>query len=129
MPPEVKMLLLTPVIMVLVFGSLFFMKTITLPEMVRPLAAFGAMSMILITLTQLLGNQFGFDRGGFRVFVLSAVPRGEMSMGKNLAVAPLALGLQAALLMVALQVMFPMRLEQFLAVVPQFVGMYRRSAW
>ena len=117
------MLLLTPFIMVLVFGALFFMKTIRLPDVARPLVAFGAMSLILVTLTQLLGNQFGFDRGGFRVFVLSAVPRRDILIGKNLAVAPLALGLSAVLVS-ALQVMFPLRLEHFLATVPQFIGMY-----
>jgi len=121
--PEVKMLLLTPLILVLVFGSLFFMKTIELLEVVRPLVAFAAMSLILVTMTQLLGNQFGFDRGGFRVFVLSAVPRRDILLGKNLAVAPLALGLSAVLI-TALQVMFPMRVDHLLAVVPQFVGMY-----
>ena len=29
----------------------------------------------LLMMGQFLGNQFGFDRGGFRVFVLSAAPR------------------------------------------------------
>ena len=39
------------------------------PEAVRPLMAFGGIAMMFLTLIQLLGNQFGFDRGGFRVFV------------------------------------------------------------
>ena len=48
--------------------------------------------MILLTMIQLVGNQFGFDRSGFRVYVLCAAPRRDILLGKNLAVAPLALG-------------------------------------
>ena len=63
------MLLLTPFILFVVFGSMFFAsggKT-EYPEGVKPLIAFGAMSIVLLTLSQLIGNQFGFDRNGFRV--------------------------------------------------------------
>ncbi len=46
--------------------------------MARPLCAVGAMALVLFGLMQLMANQFGFDRDGFRVFVLSA-PRGGTS--------------------------------------------------
>jgi hypothetical protein len=49
--------------------------------------------MVLLSMTQFVGNMFGFDRDGFRVFVLSPIPRREILLGKNLAVVPLILGL------------------------------------
>jgi hypothetical protein len=121
--PEAKMMLLSPLILVVIFGSLFLTRSANLPVMTRPLVAFGTMLMILLTTTQIAGNLFGFDRGGFRVFVLSAAPRRDILLGKNLAFAPLALGL-GLLLLALLQVVQPLRLEHFVAAVPQFVFMY-----
>lgn len=121
--PEAKMLLLTPVILLVIFGAMLLTRSQKLPDIVPPLAAFGTMAMILLTMIQLVGNQFGFDRAGFRVYVLSAAPRRDILLGKNLSVAPLALGLGTVMLAV-LQVFQPMRLDHFLAALPQFVTMY-----
>jgi hypothetical protein len=121
--PEAKMMLLSPVILVVVFGAMFFRQSRDLAEAVRPLIAFGAMSMILLTMIQLVGNQFGFDRNGFRVFVLCPAPRKDILMGKNLAFAPFAFGL--SLLAVAfVQIVYPMRIDHLLALVPQMISMY-----
>jgi len=96
--PEAKMMLLTPVIMLVVFGSLFmsnaftskgskespeWMQPFTMPEFVSPLIAYGAMSMSLLSIGQFVGNQFGFDRGGFRALVLSAAAAPPDSPGKE----------------------------------------------
>jgi hypothetical protein len=121
--PEAKLMLLTPVIMVLVFGSLNFSHSMKPPDELRPLMAFGALSMSLFSMGQLVGNQFGFDRDGFRVFVLSAAPRRDILLGKNLTFAPVALGL-GLLLVVVLQVVFPLRVEHFLATFPQWLSMF-----
>jgi hypothetical protein len=121
--PEAKMMLLTPIIMVVVFGSLFFSHSVKPDLEFRPLMAFGALSMSLFSMGQLVGNQFGFDRDGFRVFVLSAAPRRDILLGKNLAFAPLALGL-GVFLMGVLQVVFPLRVEHFLATLPQWLSMF-----
>jgi ABC-2 type transport system permease protein len=121
--PETKMMLVTPVILVIVFGGIFLAQQIQLPEPVRPLIAFGATSTILLTLIGLLGNQFGFDRGGFRVFVLSPAPRRDIVFGKNLAIAPLAFGL-IAIAILAVQVLQPMRLDHFVAMAPQVLSMF-----
>jgi ABC-2 type transport system permease protein len=121
--PEAKMMLLSPMILVLIFGGMALAHSFEPPAMVRPLMAFGGMSMILLTMVQLVGNQFGFDRGGFRVYVLSAAPRREVLLGKNVATAPLALGL-GALLLVLLQAVYPMRFDYFLAAIPQALTMY-----
>jgi hypothetical protein len=121
--PEAKMLLLTPIIMVVVFGSMFLAQKVTVPEMARPLVVFGGLSMLLLSMGQLIGNQFGFDRSGFRVFVLSAAPRRDILLGKNLAVAPLVLGL-GAMVVVLVEVLQRLRFEHFLAAFPQMVSMF-----
>ena len=40
-------------------------------------------------------NHFGFDRGGFRAFVLLPTPRRYILLGKNLALLPVALAVFA----------------------------------
>ncbi len=117
------MMLLTPVFMLLIFGAMFLGQRVELPHGVRPFMLFGAMMMILFSMVQFVGNQFGFDRSGFRVFVLCPAGRRDILLGKNLAVAPLALGL-GFVAAVLVQILYPMRLAFFLAVVPQFVSMY-----
>jgi len=109
--------------MVVIFGSMFFTQHTELPDGVRPLLAFGAMAMILFSMVHLVGNQFGFDRSGFRVFVLCPARRRDILLGKNLAVAPLALGLAMAAAIVV-EVLYPMRVDRFLAVLIQLVSMY-----
>lgn len=121
--PEAKMMLLTPILMVVIFGSMFLAQRTDPPEAARPLMALGAMAMILFGMIQLIGNQFGFDRGGFRVFVLCPALRRDILLGKNLAVAPLALGL-GALAAIVLEAVYPMRIDRFLAVLLQLVSMY-----
>jgi hypothetical protein len=129
--PEAKMMLLTPILMVLIFGGMFFarrvrtpdMRELDVPEMARPLVVFGTMTVILLSMGQLIGNQFGLDRGGFRVYVLSAAPRRDILLGKNLAMAPIVLGL--GLFMVGLvEIAQRLRLEHLLATIPQMIAMY-----
>ncbi len=121
--PEAKMALLTPFLLVVVFGSIFLTQSVRPPESVRPLMAFGAMASVLLSMVQLIGNQFGFDRGGFRVFVLCPARRREVLLGKNLAVAPLALAL-GAVMVGLVQAVYPMRLDHFLGLLPQMLSMY-----
>jgi len=121
--PEAKMMLLTPAIMVLVFGSIFLSQRIAIPEAFRPIVALGAMAMILLFTIQLVGNQFAFDRNGFRVFVLCASPRRDILLGKNLAIAPFTFGF-GALVVILVQIISPMPVLYFLATFPLFVSMY-----
>jgi ABC-2 type transport system permease protein len=121
--PETKMLLLTPLILGAIFGSMIFKMPGNFPDAARPLAAIGAMVFALFTVVQLMGNQFAFDRDGFRVFVLCATPRRDILLGKNLAFVPLAAAM-AALMVTIVEVACPMRLEHLLAMLPQFVSMF-----
>jgi ABC-2 type transport system permease protein len=121
--PEAKMMLLTPVIFTVVFGSTFLRVHSNPSEFLRPVMCAGVMAMVLLGLIQLAGNQFGFDRSGFRTFVLSGVRRSDILMGKNLALLPFALGL-GAIGITALEVAYPMHMDHFIAVAVQMVSMY-----
>lgn len=121
--PEAKMMLLTPLILCAVFGATFVRTRTDLPVLARPLIGFGAIAMALLGSLQLLANQFGFDRDGFRVFVLCSAPRRDILLGKNLAFAPVAF-LMAAIPLTVSQVACPMRPDHCLAMLPQFISMY-----
>ena len=121
--PEAKMMLLTPLIMVPIVGSMTLRGGHTIPGSFRPLVAIGAMVFLLFGMMQLMGNQFGFDRDGFRVFVLSAASRRDILLGKNLAFVPIVAGM-AAILLPIVQVVYPMRLDHVLSILPQYVSMF-----
>jgi ABC-2 type transport system permease protein len=120
--PEVKMLLLSPIFIVVVLGGMF-MHGADWPETFRPVTAFAVIATILFTFGQVAGNQFGYDRSGFRIFVLSPAPRREILLGKNLSLAPLVFGLATPVVALATIVM-PMRFDQLLTIPFQFVSMF-----
>ena len=117
------MMLLSPILMIGVFGTIMFTRSAAPPEALRPFMASGAVAMILFTLSQLIGNQFGFDRSGFRVFVLCPAPRRQILLGKNAAVAPMVLTL-SLLAVVAIQVIYPMPVDVFVSLLPQVLSMF-----
>jgi ABC-2 type transport system permease protein len=121
--PEAKMLLLTPVFMVIVFGSMVVRSGSQMSPTGRALLPYGAMAMTLLSFVQLIGNQFGFDRGGYRVFVLSPASRRDVLLGKNLAVAPLALGIGWTMVLI-LAIFRPMRFDHLLSMFPQSITMF-----
>jgi hypothetical protein len=121
--PEAKMMLLTPVIFTLIFGSAFLRAHSDPPPMLRPVMAALMTGLILLGMAQLAGNQFGFDRNGFRVFVLSGASRKDILLGKNLALMPFALGL-GMIGIIALQASYPMRLDHWIAASVQMISMY-----
>jgi hypothetical protein len=120
---EAKMMLLTPVIMVPIFGSMLWSARLNIPEPFRPLIAIGAMVIILLGVLPLMSNQFGLDRDGFRVFVLCAASRRDILLGKNLSFAPVALGL-ALVVLIGVQFICPLGLSHFLSMVPQYLSMF-----
>jgi hypothetical protein len=121
--PEAKLALLSPLIMGGVFGSMLLNGRQVVPEGVRPLLGFAAIAMVLFGLLGLMSNQFGIDRDGFRVYVLSAAPRRDILLGKNLCFVPAAVVL-SMILVVAVLVICPMRVDHAVAMVPQFVSMF-----
>jgi ABC-2 type transport system permease protein len=121
--PEAKMMLLSPLIMIPIFGSMLWRARTGIPEALRPLVAIGGMVLVLFGVMQLMGNQFGFDRDGFRVFVLSPASRRDVLLGKNLVFAPLVLGF-ALIMLTIVQVVCPLGLDHFLGMFPHFVSMF-----
>ncbi len=87
--PEVKMAWAMPyLIMVIMGSSLLWRSTPPLPEAAKPPLLTGALAFSLFMMVQFLSNQFGFDRDGFRAFVLSPADRRLILLGKNLATWP-----------------------------------------
>ncbi|MEI2723371.1 MAG: hypothetical protein V9H26_07455 [Verrucomicrobiota bacterium] len=87
--PEVKLAWGTAfLVTVLVGASLLFRTAPTIPPAAKPFIVTGAMTFSLFMLVQFLANQFGFDRQGFRAFVLAPVDRRLLLLGKNLATWP-----------------------------------------
>jgi ABC-2 type transport system permease protein len=121
--PEAKMMLLSPIIMIPIFGSMLWRGRAGIPEALRPLMAIGGMVLVLFGVVQLMGNQFGFDRDGFRVFILSPASRRDILLGKNLVFAPLVL-VFAAIVLVLVQIFCPLGLDHFLGMIPHFVAMF-----
>jgi hypothetical protein len=121
--PEAKMMLIAPMIMVIVFGGLVLGQAGSPPDQVRPLIAIGSATMIALMSVQLVGNQFGYDRAGFRAYVLCPTPRREILIGKNLAVAPLIFGL-AVFNVVVVGIIYPMRIDHYPAALAQVISMY-----
>jgi ABC-2 type transport system permease protein len=122
--PEVKMMLLSPLIMLIVFGGMLASKGGNAPILVRPLIALGMSAFILILgMAGFLGNQFAFDRSGFRAFVLSCAPRREILLGKNLALLPFAFTWMVFIIGVS-QWKNPMRPDHLVAVLLQTIPMY-----
>jgi hypothetical protein len=118
------MLLLMPLILIGVFGTMIFAgRARNVPELARPLLGLGVISITMLSFTQLLCNAFGVDRDGFRAFVLSPVRRCDILLGKNLAVAPLAIGV-CCLALVVLQLLQPMGSLHFLATLVQMIIAY-----
>ncbi len=121
--PEVKMMLMVPVIMMVVFGSIFLVNAPTIPAAVRPFLPTPIIMFMTLALAQLVGNQFGYDRSGFRVYVLGPAPRRDVLLGKNLSVAPLALGIGVAAITL-LQFVLPMRPDHYLAALLELVSVF-----
>ncbi len=107
--PQSKMLLLTPVVFLFLAGAMFAGERREVSPEIAPLLALAVVGLTMFFLAHNFQNAFGFDRDGFRAIVLSGVPRRQILLGKNLALAPLALALGGAGLTV-LQFIAPMGL-------------------
>ena len=95
----------------------------------RPLTTSGLAGLMLILgMLGPVGNQFGYDRTGFRAFVLGPIPRRDVLIGKNLSFFPLALVTMLAVVGLA-QWSNPMRLDHLAAVLLQLIPMYLLPHW
>jgi ABC-2 type transport system permease protein len=99
--PEVKMVLATNFIMLLIFGTMIFIRhSSNISVNFRPFIAAGAIAFMFLSLSQLMFNLFGFDRAGFRQLVLLPTPRRQILLGKNLAFLPVTAATGAIFLLI-----------------------------
>jgi ABC-2 type transport system permease protein len=97
--PEVKMAWASSFIVTLILGaSVLFRSTPNIPEAGKPFVATGVVVFSIFILVQFFANQFGFDRDGFRVLILSPADRRLILLGKNLACLPVGAGFGVTLL-------------------------------
>jgi hypothetical protein len=97
--PEVKMAWASSFLVTLIVGGSFLLRApLKAPEGVKPFIATGAVVFSVFMLVQFFANQFGFDRDGFRVLILSPAQRRLILLGKNLACLPAGAGFGVVLL-------------------------------
>ena len=122
--PEVKMGLATNVCIFIVIGAGMLVRhTATMPDGARPLVASGAVLLTFLGIAHLMCNHFGFDRSGFRTFVLVPTPRRYVLLGKNLALLPAALAVFVIYLGFA-TVLAHLRVLDILSSLVEFCGAY-----
>lgn len=119
--PQVRMLLLSPLFVVVAFAPSFTRKSPATTD--APWMAFAILTIFLATLGQLVSNQFGFDRSGFQAFVLSGARRRDILLGKNLAVVPFVVGFGVPAAVIV-QLLRPLPILDFLALLLQFATMF-----
>ena len=124
--PEVKMMLLTPALLGVVMMTTRLAGRgggAPVPAEIRSVLALAIVVTVVVSLSQVFQNQFGFDRSAFRVFVLSPAPRRQILLGKNLAMVPIVAGAGIVFLGI-LEFMFPLRLSEFLATLVEMVSAF-----
>jgi len=104
--PEVKMALFTNVLVLVVLAGVMFAQfSKTTNAAAQLFIGVAAVGITFFGLVQLMFNQFGYDRDGFRALVLLPTRRRDVLLGKNLALVPvvllLGLGLLALLAVIA----------------------------
>jgi ABC-2 type transport system permease protein len=88
--PEVKMAWATSFIVTIIVGATFFFRAaLNVPDVAKPFIATASVILPVFFLAQFFGNQFGFDRDGFRALMLSPADRRLILLGKNLAALPI----------------------------------------
>jgi hypothetical protein len=113
--PEAKLAMFAPLAALLLIGfMILFRSKEPIWIDLRPLTGIGACFFAMIGASQLIQNQFGFDRDGFRAFLLSPITERDLLIGKNAALTPVALIL-GSIALTAVQIAMPMRWSHFVA--------------
>jgi hypothetical protein len=100
--PELKMMLLTPLIFCVIMPSVFLTRRgAGVPPAMAAFAASGAVFFAVFTSAPSMANIFGLDRNGFRTWVLLPTARRHILLAKNLAFLPFTLLVGLVFLLVA----------------------------
>lgn len=107
--PEIKMMLGTNVLILFFLGMMTLFGETKRPDAAfKPLVVTLAVAVTYFGLLQLMFNQFGHDRNGFRTLVLVPAQRTHILLGKNIALIPFVLGIGGIfLLLVQILVAIP----------------------
>ncbi len=118
--PEVKLAIAAPLVAILIIGaSMFVQNANPIPLELRGFAAIGIIVFAILGILQLVQNQFGYDRAGFRLYLLSPISERDVLIGKNMGLMPIGLGL-AIIGLVAMQIFCPMRWSHFATTLVHF---------
>ncbi|HZV35491.1 MAG TPA: ABC transporter permease [Verrucomicrobiae bacterium] len=99
--PEIRISLFTNFLVIIILCGVIFSGSLkSVPARFQLMAATGAVAFTFFGLIQIMFNQFGFDREGFRSLVLSPMRRRDVLLAKNLSFAPFIFGLGFLLLLV-----------------------------
>ncbi len=115
--PEVRMQLIGPVMVLLMLALVLGSQRKDVSTALSPLLATGLILMTAVTCTNLLWNQFGFDRQAFRCYVLLPVSGQDLLLGKNLSVAAIC-GPILLMAIVAVFFFLPIKWVDLLACLP-----------
>ncbi|EEF58921.1 hypothetical protein [Pedosphaera parvula] len=122
--PEVKMALVTNIVLLVVIGGgAFSNATRSMSESFRPFIGTGAVALTFFGLLQLMFNQFGCDREGFRALVLLPASRSHVLLAKNLSFAPMV-GTLGLVLLVLLTILAHLPLLALFASCLQLISMF-----
>lgn len=119
--PQGKMVMLSPILLILLYVVLF--SEFGSSDWAAHASALAFLALVLMMCLTLLTNQFGQDGGGFRTLVLVGAAPKEILLGKNLSLAPFAITIGLAALIV-LQVMNPVSASHFAAHTVHLVSLY-----
>jgi hypothetical protein len=122
--PETRLLLLSP-LFALGFVVLMISQAgrQSMPPELTLLIPTIVMTLLFLSSMQLLTNQFGFDRSGFRTMLLLPTPRDRILLGKNLSFAPLILG-PGLVLLAVLPLFITVQVTAWIAAVLQLGALF-----
>jgi len=113
---EVKLYVLLPFVTPFMLYGILKAWSVPPIEELKAGIIVGLASFVLFISSGMLGNAFGYDRAGFRAFVLSPVRRERILLGRNLAIAPILL-LQILVLSLAVGIYFHLAFDKLLCAI------------
>ena len=122
--PEALMALV-PLLILLLIGIPYLIDygSFTIPDLARPHLQIWIITVVMLGFPAFLFSAFGYDRDGFRAFVLSPLKRADVLVGKNLAIGIPTLTSGIVLLVIA-QIFKPDHALAFIASLLQMLSCF-----